>query len=161
MTSCYRICCHNGSDKGGPGPAVERGALQCNTDMGAGKAISAAAKAAARNKAIRGLAVTAGAAAAKKAGPIAQQRYGAWRDRRIDRDRAIKLARQLQGRYSQDTIIAGEPHFVVWKDGAPIQAFPHVDDLASRPELKSFDAGLAHEPPPVRRRARPRTNGQE
>ena len=131
------------------------------SDMGAGKAISAAAKAAANNKVVRGLAVSAGAAAVKKVGPIAQERYGAWRDRRVDRDRAIKLARQLQGRYSEDTIIAGEPHFVVWKDGEPMQAFPHVDDLASRPELKSFDARLAHEPPPVRQPRRPRPNGQE
>jgi hypothetical protein len=119
--------------------------------MSAGRAIAAAARAAARNKAIQGIAVSAGAAGAKKVGPIAQQRYAAWRDRRIDRDRAIKLARQLQGRYSEDTIIDGQPHFVVWKDGKPIQAFPHEDDLAARPELQGFDPRLAREPPPKRR----------
>jgi hypothetical protein len=118
--------------------------------MSAGRAIAAAARAAARNKVVRGLAASAGAAAAKHVGPIAQQRYGSWRDRRVDRDRAVKLARQLGGRYSQDTIIDGEPHFVVWKDGAPVRAFPHVDDLAARPELDGFDARLAHEPPPER-----------
>lgn len=133
--------------------------------MSAGRAIAAAARAAARNKVVRGLAASAGAAAAKRVGPIAQQRYGSWRDRRVDRDRAIKLARQLNGRYSQDTIIDGEPHFVVWKDGTPVRAFPHVDDLTTRPELNGFDARLAHEPPPQKRTARrpqgTRPNGQD
>lgn len=115
--------------------------------MSAGRAIATAAKATARNKAVRGIAVSAGAAAARHVGPIAQQRYDSWRDRRVYRDRALKLARQMGGRYSEDTIIGGEPHFVVWKDGAPVQAFPHVDDLAARPELKGFDIRLAHEPP--------------
>jgi hypothetical protein len=127
--------------------------------MSAGRAIAAAAKAAANNKVVRGLAVSAGAAAAKHAGPIAQQRYGTWRDRRIDRDRAVKLARQIRGRYSRDTIIDGEPHYVVWKEGRPVQAFPHVADLAVRPELNGFDDRLAREPRPERRppgrRARP------
>jgi hypothetical protein len=122
--------------------------------MSAGRTIAAAARAAARNKAVRGIAVSAGAAAARHAGPIAQQRYASWRDRRIDRDRAIKLARQLRGRYSEDTIIDGRPHYVVWKDGAPIAAFPHVEDLATRPEIQGFDPALAREP---RRKRAPRT----
>src|SRR5688500_8345355 len=122
--------------------------------MGAARTIAAAARAAARNKAIRGIATTAGAAAAKKLAPIAQQRYGTWRDRRVDRDRAINLARQMQGRYSENTIIDGEPHYVVWKDGVPVTAFPSVEDLASRPELKGFDERLAREPPPARTRRR-------
>jgi hypothetical protein len=122
--------------------------------MGAGRAIAAAAKAAARNRAVRGLAMSAGAAAAKHAAPTAQQRYAAWRDRRIDRDRAIKLARQLQGRYSEDTIIDGRPHFVVWKDGKPIEAFPPVEDLGGRPELQGFDQTLAVEPKTPRGRPR-------
>jgi hypothetical protein len=124
--------------------------------MTAGRTIATAAKAAARNKVVQGLAASAGAAAAKHVGPIAQQRYATWRDRRVDCDRAIKLARQINGRYSEDTIIDGEPHFVVWREGTPIQAFPHVDQLATRPELQGFDASLAREP---RRRKRP--NGQE
>jgi hypothetical protein len=66
--------------------------------MSAARSIAAAARAAARNKVVHGLAASAGAAAAKHAGPIAQQRYATWRDRRVDRDRAIKLARQLRGR---------------------------------------------------------------
>jgi hypothetical protein len=120
--------------------------------MSATSAIAAAARAAARNKALRGIALSAGAAAAKRASPIAQQRYASWRDRRFDKDRAIKLARQIQGRYSSDTIIDGQSHFVVWKDGKPIQAFPHKEDLGNRPELQGFDHRLAREPPPERRR---------
>jgi hypothetical protein len=123
--------------------------------VGTGKTIAAAVKAASRNKAVRGIAVSASAAAARHIGPIAQERYSSWRDRRVDRDRAIKLARQMGGRYSQDTIIDGEPHFVVWKDGAPVESFPHVDDLAERPELAGFDPRLAHEPPPERRKSHP------
>ncbi len=115
-----------------------------------GRTIAAVAKAAAKNKTVQGLAASAGAAAAAKAGAAAQQRYGAWRDRRVYRDRAIKLARQMAGRVSEDTIIDGEPHVVVWKDGRPIQAFPPVADLAERPELIGFDERLAHEPPPLR-----------
>jgi hypothetical protein len=130
--------------------------------MSAGRAIVAAARAAAHNKVVQGLAASAGAAAAKHVGPIAQQRYGTWRDRRVDRDRAIKLARQLRGRYSRDTIIDGEPHFVVWKDGRPVQAFPHVADLAERAELQGFDPDLAHEPPPERRMPKkPRPRGRD
>jgi hypothetical protein len=115
------------------------------------KSITAAAKAAARNKTVRRLAAPAALAAAKHAGPIAQQRYGEWRDRRVFRDRAVKLARQIDGRLSEDTIIAGEPHYVVWKDGRPVQAFPPVEDLAARPELTGFDERLARAPRQPRR----------
>jgi hypothetical protein len=120
--------------------------------MGAGKSIAAMARAALRNKAVRAVAASAGAAAARKVGPIAQERYGAWRDRRVFRDRALKLARQIGGRYSEDTIIDGEPHFVVWKDGRPVEAFPHVDDIAGRRELAGFDQSLLHAPPAARGR---------
>jgi hypothetical protein len=119
--------------------------------VGTAKSIAAIAKAAAQNKAVRGIAVSAGAAAAKHVGPIAQRRYADWRDRRVQRDRAVKLARQLGGRYSEDTIIDGEPHFVVWKDDRPVEAFPHVDDLAARPELAGFDLALTRVPNALRR----------
>ena len=118
--------------------------------MSAAKSIAAAAKAAAGNKMVRRIAAPAALAAARKAGPIAQERYGVWRDRRVYRDRALKLARQMGGKYSEDTIIDGEPHFVVWKDGRPVQAFPHVDELAGRPELAGFDGRLANDPPAPR-----------
>jgi hypothetical protein len=119
--------------------------------MGTARTLADVFRAAARNTAVRGVAVSAGAAAAKRAGPIIQQRYGGWRDRRIDRDRAIKLARQMGGRYSEDTILGGVPHYVVWKDGKPVQAFPHVENLADRPELNGFDPRLAKEPRQPRR----------
>jgi hypothetical protein len=122
--------------------------------MSAGRTIAAAARAAARNKTVQRVAMTAGVAAAKKGSPLAQARYAAWRDRRVDRDRAVKLARQLNAAYSSDTIIDGKPHFVVWKDGEPVAAFPHVEGLATRPELQGFDPSLAVEPKP--RRDRPR-----
>ena len=67
---------------------------------------------------------------------------------------AIKLARQIKGRYSADTIIDGKPHHVVWKDGVPIEAFPHVDDLELRPELRDFDERLMKTPPVERDRRR-------
>jgi hypothetical protein len=126
-----------------------------NARMSAGKAIAGAARAAARNNVVRGLAASAGAAAAKQFVPTAQERYGSWRDRRVHRDRAVKLARQMGGRYSQDTIIDGEPHFVVWKGGVPVRSFPHVEELAARPELQGFDQRLVHKPPPERRLPRP------
>jgi hypothetical protein len=127
-------------------------AARFNGGVGTGRSIAAMAKAAAQNKAVRGVAVSAGAAAAKRIGPIAQQRYVQWRDRRVYRDRAIKLARQLGGRYSEDTIIDGEPYFVVWKDHKPVEAFPHVDDVATRPELAGFDQALTRAPQELRRK---------
>jgi hypothetical protein len=120
--------------------------------MGAGKSIATMAKAALNNKAVRAAAASAGLAAARRVGPVAQERYASWRDRRVLRDRAIKLARQIGGHYSEDTIIGGEPHFVVWKDGRPVESFPHVDDLERRPELAGFDPSLARAPAPPRRR---------
>ena len=122
--------------------------------MSAVRAIATAARTAAKNKTVRRVAMTAGVAAAKRGGPIVQARYAAWRDRRVDSDRAIKLARQLGGRYSEDTIIGGTPHYVVWKDGNPVEAFPPVDDLPNRPELQGFDESLAVEPKPPRKGAR-------
>ena len=122
--------------------------------MSAAKTIVTAARAAANNKAVRAVAATAAAKAATRAEPLLRERYDRWSARRVDRDRAIKLARQMGGRYSQDTIIDGEPYFVVWKDGEPVRAFPPVDELAARPELQGFDARLAHEPPRERRMPR-------
>jgi hypothetical protein len=118
--------------------------------MSAAKTIASVARAAARNKAVRAVAASAAAKAATRAEPVLRERYGRWSGRRVDRDRAVKLARQIRGRWSEDTIIGGEPHHVVWKDGVPIQAFPPVEDLELRPELRDFDERLAKEPPPER-----------
>jgi len=120
------------------------------------RSIAAVAKAAARNRTVRRIAAPAALAAARHVGPLAQQRYGEWRDRRVLKDRAVKLARQIGGRISEETIIKGEPHVVVWKDGEPVEAFPHVDNLAGRPELAGFDPALTREPPQPRARRRSR-----
>ena len=124
--------------------------------MSSGKVIVEVAKAAARNKAVRAIAVPVLTAAARKAGPAVGERYGHWRDTRRNRELAIKLARQLQGRYSVDTIIDGQPYFVVWKDGRPVQSFPPVHELWRRPELVHFDPALTYPPPPVTAKARGR-----
>jgi hypothetical protein len=116
--------------------------------VSAARAVAEAARAAARNKAVRGIAASAALKAATKLEPALRQRHDRWRDRRLDRDRAVKLARQIRGRYSEDTIIGGEPHYVVWKDGVAVEAFPPVADLELRPELRDFDEQLAIVPPP-------------
>lgn len=120
--------------------------------MSTGKSIAAAARAAARNKAVRGAAAAAAARLATRAEPALRERYDRWSGGRADRLLAIRLARQIQGRYSANTIIAGSPHFVVWKDGVPVEAFPTVEDLELRPELRDFDQRLLKAPPPERRR---------
>ena len=122
--------------------------------MSAAKAIVTAARAVSRNKAVRAVAATAAAKAASRAEPLLRDRYDRWQGSRVSRDRAIKLARQIRGRFSEDTIIGGEPHYVVWKDGVPVEAFPPVADLELRPELRDFDERLAKEPPPERERRR-------
>jgi hypothetical protein len=118
--------------------------------VSATKAIATAVRAAAGNRAVRAVAATAAAKAATRAEPLLRERYDRWSSRRFDRDRAIKLARQIRGRFSEDTIIGGEPHFVVWKDDVPVEAFPPVAGREVRPELRDFDERLAKAPPPER-----------
>jgi hypothetical protein len=111
-----------------------------------------AARAVARNKAVRGAAAAAAARLATRAEPVLRDRYERWSAGRADRLLAIRLARQIQGRWSENTIIGGKPHHVVWKDGVPVEAFPRVEDLELRPELRDFDRALLKIPPPERRR---------
>jgi hypothetical protein len=120
--------------------------------VSAGKSISAAARAMARNKAVQGAAAAAAAKLAASAEPALRERYDRWSGARANRMLAIRLARQIQGAYSEGTIIAGTPHYVVWKAGAPVEAFPPVEDLELRPELRDFDQRLLKVPPPERRR---------
>ena len=122
--------------------------------MSAGRAVANAARAVARNKAVQGAAAAAAAKAAARAEPALRERYDRWSGARKDRALAIKLARQIRGRYSEDTIIDGRPHQLVWKDGVPVQAFPTVADLELRPELRDFDERLMKVPPPERERRR-------
>jgi hypothetical protein len=118
--------------------------------VSAARSVAAAARAVARNKAVQGAAATAAARMAARAEPALRERYDRWQGARAGRDRAIKLARQIRGRFSEDTIIGGEPHCVVWKDGVPIEAFPPVAELELRPELRDFDERLLKVPPPER-----------
>ena len=120
--------------------------------MSAGKSIASVARAAAKNKAVQGAAAAAAAKLAANAEPALRERYDRWAGGRADRLLAIRLARQIQGTYSAGTIIAGTPHYVVWKAGAPVEAFPPVEDLELRPELRDFDQRLLKVPPPERRR---------
>ena len=120
--------------------------------MSARRSIAAGARALARNKAVQGAAAAAAAKLASNAEPALRERYDRWSGSRSGRLLAIRLARQIQGRYSEGTIIAGKPHHVVWKDGVPLEAFPPVEDLELRPELRDFDQRLLKVPPPERRR---------
>jgi hypothetical protein len=120
--------------------------------VSAGKSIASVARAAAKNKAVQGAAAAAAAKLAANAEPALRERYDRWSGARANRLLAIRLARQIQGTYSEGTIIAGAPHFVVWKAGAPVEAFPPVEDLELRPELRDFDQRLLKVPPPERRR---------
>ena len=120
--------------------------------MSAGKSIASVARAAAKNKAVQGAAAAAAAKLAANAEPALRERYDRWSGARANRLLAIRLARQIQGTYSEGTIIAGTPHYVVWKAGAPVEAFPPVEDLELRPELRDFDQRLLKIPPPERRR---------
>jgi hypothetical protein len=120
--------------------------------VSAGKSVAAAAKAVARNKAVQGAAAAAAAKLASNAEPALRERYDRWSGARANRLLAIRLARQIQGVYSEGTIIAGTPHYVVWKAGAPVEAFPPVEDLELRSELRDFDPKLMKTPPPERRR---------
>jgi hypothetical protein len=117
-----------------------------------GKSITTVARAAAKNKAVQGAAAAAAAKLAANAEPALRERYDRWSGARANRLLAIRLARQIQGTYSEGTIIAGTPHYVVWKAGAPVEAFPPVEDLELRPELRDFDQRLRKVPPPERRR---------
>jgi hypothetical protein len=117
-----------------------------------GKSITSVAKAAAKNKAVQGAAAAAAAKLAANAEPALRERYDRWSGARANRLLAIRLARQIQGTYSEGTIIAGTPHYVIWKAGAPVEAFPPVEDLELRPELRDFDPRLLKVPPPERRR---------
>jgi hypothetical protein len=120
--------------------------------VSAAKSAAAAARALARNRAVRAAAAATAAKLATNAEPALRERYDRWSGSRSGRLLAIRLARQIQGRYSEGTIIAGKPHHVVWKDGVPLEAFPPVEDLELRPELRDFDQRLLKVPPPERRR---------
>ena len=96
---------------------------------GAGRKAADAGKKAAKNKKVQGAAATAGGAAVgavtKAASDAGTQGTRNWWSRRRDKKRAIALARQIKGGgFSENTIVDGEPHCIVWKNGVPLRAFP-------------------------------------
>jgi hypothetical protein len=64
--------------------------------------------------------------------------------------KAVRLARQTHGQYSEKTIVGGEERYVVWKDGVPMYAFPELNHdqgpLEERPELRDFPQSLLKDP---------------
>jgi hypothetical protein len=75
------------------------------------------------------------------------------RDRRRNREDAITYARQVQGKFSEDTdtLVEDRRRFVVWdKAGVPVKAFPPLEGDAARikdvPELKDFPLELLKAP---------------
>ena len=108
---------------------------------------STAARAVASNRAVRRRRGAAAAKAATRAEPVLRERYDRWSGapRQPRAARSSSRARSA-GATREDTIIAGEPHHVVWKDGMPVEAFPPVADLELRPELRDFDERLAEGP---------------
>jgi hypothetical protein len=71
---------------------------------------------------------------------------------RRDREHAERLARQVGGKLAKVSL-RGSPelHLVVWKDGVPFAAFPHVEgDLADLPELQHIPEELLYDPRPNR-----------
>jgi hypothetical protein len=69
---------------------------------------------------------------------------------RRDREHAERLARQVGGKLAEVSLRgSSESHLVVWKDGTPFAAFPHVEgELADRPELQDVPESLLYDPPP-------------
>lgn len=69
---------------------------------------------------------------------------------------ACKLARQVHGQLSEAVFIgSAQEHWVVWKDGVPLAAFPPVDgDLASKAELRHVTDDDRFDPPPAQRAGR-------
>jgi hypothetical protein len=83
---------------------------------------------------------------AKSAGEARARRQAV----RREREHAERLARQVGGKLAEVSLRgSAESHLVVWKDGAPFAAFPHVEgELAERPELEAIPEDLLYEPPP-------------
>lgn len=66
------------------------------------------------------------------AGPRALALFLVWVERVRFRQTAIGEADQVDGMFSA-AIVEGRRHVIVWKDGAPISAYPPVDgDLATK-----------------------------
>ena len=97
----------------------------------------------------------AGEQAAKNAAEDATKSGGRYlvslRTDRKHRRLAMDLARQIGGKVSLGTVIAGERYYVVWRGDVPVDCFPVLlktaGALAERPELSGF-VGHRVTPPP-------------
>lgn len=113
-----------------------------------------AAKKLAKSETARNAGKKAVEVAATAAGAIGAARFKKRRARKEQREKTIALARQISGKYSEDTIVDGEQRFVVWNDGRAFDCFPRPegafsrDDFANRPELQDFPDHLLKTPPP-------------
>ena len=117
-------------------------------------AVVAAAGTKAGQKAVQEAATKAVAAAARLGAGGAGKARDARRvraDREVHRDRAIALARQVHGHLTESILIGSDHrHWIVWKEGVPIAAFPDVrGDLASRTELSHGEEADLKDPDDV------------
>ena len=114
-----------------------------------GLAAAAAAKKLAFSPAGRKVAQQAAGVVAKAVGKAGAGRAGTMQASRKQRGLAYKLARQLHGQLSLAVFIGSDQdHWVVWKDGVPLAAFPPVDgDLAEKSELAHVTDDDRFEPP--------------
>lgn len=111
---------------------------------------AATAKRLAKNKEVQAAAATAAGWAGTKTGEMVLARRG-------NRRRAFSLARQVGGRYSEDTIVANRERIVVWKNGRALDCFPPLTSaeldghkLSEREELQEFNESLLKDPPPLK-----------
>ena len=118
----------------------------------------AAAKRAAKNKAVQGAAASAGLWVAKKVGESATKVGAGKAARRKDRRSAYAFARQVSGQYSEGTFIANRERMVVWKGEKAIACFAPLTaaelngtKLCDREELQDFNQSLLKDPPPLKR----------
>jgi hypothetical protein len=119
--------------------------------MALGKTIVAMAMKAAKDPRVRKAVVTSAPVLLKK-GKETQAHLGM-------RERAIRQAREIGGRYGEATI-GQRRYWVVWKDGKPINSFPSLDgDLGEK--LSLHDQARLRDPQTIlRERAKQRVAGR-
>jgi hypothetical protein len=112
---------------------------------------AAAAKMLAMSPAGRKVAQQAAAGVARGVGKAGAGRVGSAQQVRKQRGLAYALARQVHGQLSRAVFIGStDEHWVVWKDGVPMAAFPPVEgDLDKKQELAHVTDADRFEPPPA------------
>ena len=64
---------------------------------------------------------------------------------------------QVQGHYSERTMVLGTRHYVVWKNSVPVRCYPQLLDshtLKDLPELQDFNPDLLIDPIDPKRKQR-------